>query len=207
MKVLVAGRTNEARGTAADNPWKACDELAQAMDGGGIGDIVAKHEELILHYYKDVQTQAAESFQTARWSAWAGFAVLMIALGYALVSDALGRAGNGSARHSPFTVAQIGIVSAALIEFISAIAFWLYSRGARQFGAFHICLERTHRYLLAYKIGDQLKNNRDDALKDLMCIMANAPMITRGDVDGAAEGGTRAKAVPHKGASTEVKIS
>jgi hypothetical protein len=87
-------------------------------------------------------------------------------------------------------VGTIGTVSGVLIEFIAAIAFWLYARAARQFGAFHICLERTHRYLIAYKIADGMKENKDATFRDLVCIMANASMITRADIEavGSNEG-------------------
>ena len=64
----------------------------------------------------------------------------------------------------------------------------LYGRAARQFGAFHICLERTHRYLLAYKMAEQIQNDKDDTIEKIVCIMANAPMITRVDVEGVESG-------------------
>src|SRR5262245_26693428 len=151
---------------------RTCDELSVAIEEGKIGDIVAKHEQLILHYYKDVQDQAKLSFSTARSAARIGFWVLIGTLVYALTFDALSRfkLAPGMTDVS-LTVAGIGLVSGGLIEFISGVAFWLYSRGARQFGAFHICLERTHRYLLAYTIAAQIKDRKDDALRDLMCIM------------------------------------
>jgi hypothetical protein len=41
---------------------KTCEQLREAIDTGKIGDIVAKHEKLILHYYEDVQDQAKQSF-------------------------------------------------------------------------------------------------------------------------------------------------
>jgi hypothetical protein len=87
-------------------------------------------------------------------------------------------------------VGTIGTVSGVLIEFIAAIAFWLYARAARQFGAFHICLERTHRYLIAYKIADGMKEHKDATFRDLVCIMANASTITRADIEavGSHEG-------------------
>lgn len=172
---------------------RACDELNDAIDRGGMGDIVAKHEALILHYYHDVQDQAKQSFVTARVAATVGFGVLIAVLVYALVFDALGRLQIGSLTaagdNTSLMVAKIGVVSGALMEFIAAVAFWLYTRGAKQFSAFHICLERTHRYLLAYKIADQVKTGRDEALRALACIMANAPMITRNDVDAIASDG------------------
>ena len=60
---------------------------------------------------------------------------------------------------------------------------WLYGKATRQFSAFHICLERTHRYLLAYKISEKIESGRDRALENIACIMANASMITRQDID------------------------
>jgi hypothetical protein len=53
----------------------------------------------------------------------------------------------------------------------------LYKRVAEQFSAFHICLERTNRYLVAYKIVKETKGNIEQTLRDLACIMAKAPMI------------------------------
>jgi hypothetical protein len=52
----------------------------------------------------------------------------------------------------------------------------------KQFGAFHICLERTHRYLLAYKMVRETKDNSDGTIRDLACIMAKAPMISPADI-------------------------
>ena len=37
---------------------RACDEVGVALDGGKIGEIVAKHEKLIMQYYTDVQVQS-----------------------------------------------------------------------------------------------------------------------------------------------------
>lgn len=162
---------------------KACEELGASIDEGKIGDIVAKHEKLILHYYQDVQDQAQRSFTAAGSVAQIGFWVLIGTLLYTLIFDGLGRFGIGDGMTGiSLTVGGIGVVSGVLIEFIAAITFWLYSRVSSQFGAFHICLERTHRYLLAYKVSEQIKGERDATLRDLVCIMANAPMITRADI-------------------------
>jgi hypothetical protein len=158
---------------------KVCDELASAFDAGKIGQIVSNHEKLILEYYEDVQNQADKSFLTARSAAIFGFVVLVVTLIYALLFDALARFGIATnINETSMTVSRVGVVSGIVIEAIAGVAFWLYSRAAKQFGAFHICLERTHRYLLSYKIADEIKDRRDNTLRDLVCIMANAPMIT-----------------------------
>ena len=151
-----------------------CDELKVAMTGS-IGDIVSAHEKMILQYYADVQQQAKQSFDAAKIVAALGFIVLIATLVYIFwlvwhpkISGSI-------------TVATVGTVSGVLIEFIAAINFWLYSRASKQFGAFHICLERTHRYLIAYKITEEIKGKRDETLEKLVCIMANASMIHQGD--------------------------
>jgi hypothetical protein len=180
-------------GTAqnASDVQRTCDELSIAIDEGSIGDIVAKHEKLILHYYKDVQDQANQSFKTARSAAIIGFWVLIGTLVYVLTFDGLIRfkIAPSITGESVVVTGIVGLVSGALMEFVAAVSFWLYSRGAKQFGAFHICLERTHRYLLAYKIAEQIEEGKNQTLRDLVCIMANAPMITRQDIDSADLGG------------------
>lgn len=173
---------------SAKDGERTCEELREALEAGKLGDIVAKHEKLILHYYTDVQSQANKSFQSAMSVARWGFVVLIVTLVYALAFDTIARLTSGvgaapSGSGGSITVATVGVVSGILIEFIAAINFVLYARGARQFGAFHICLERTHRYLLAYKISEEIKGNRDEALRDLVCIMSNAPMVTGEDID------------------------
>jgi hypothetical protein len=157
---------------------KTCDEVGEAIDKGKIGEIVAKHEKLILQYYGDVQDQAKRSFDTALKFAKIGFGVLIGTLLWVLFFDVLARFQIGGMTEASFKVASMGVVSGIFIEFIAAVAFVLYARGAKQFGAFHICLERTHRYLLAYKIAEQLGQKKEDTFRDLVCIMANAPMIT-----------------------------
>jgi hypothetical protein len=160
---------------------KACDEIGVAINNETLGDIVANHEKLILHYYSDVQDQANNSFDTAKWIAITGFAVLICTLLFVLGIN-LYKPPTGDI--SPLrSVGGVGILSGILIEFIAGVAFWLYSRCARQFSAFHICLERTHRYLIAYMMVERLGANKDETLRDLVCIMANAPMITQSDID------------------------
>lgn len=175
---------------------QACDELGLAIEGGKLGDIVAKHETMILHYYRDVQEQAQRSFLTARWFGWGGFAVLVITLAYVTVLDALGRfqvitpLPKADEPSVWMTVANVGVISGILIEFISGVGFWLYRRTSEQFAAFHICLERTHRYLIAYKISSEMSGaDKESTMRDLVCIMAKAPMITRSDLGIAQTSG------------------
>lgn len=156
---------------------RACDELEDAL-AGNLGKTVSAHERMILQYYRDVQQQAIQSFGAAKRVAWIGFGVLIGTLLYALVFDALGHFDMLSGSRNLLTVGGIGVVSGVLIEFIAGVNFWLYGKAAKQFGAFHICLERTHRYLIAYKISEEMQDKKEETLQKIVCIMANAPMIT-----------------------------
>jgi TRADD-N domain-containing protein len=170
---------------------RACEDLSKAMDGPEIGEIVAKTERLVLHYYKDVQSQAITSFLSAQRVAKIGFAVLVISLLYIASIDVLAHLKNVAwfqVPDKPMDIGWVGVASGLVVEFIAAVNFWQYRHATNQFGAFHICLERTHRYLLAYKMAEKLGTAKDETLERLVCIMANAPMITRQDIEGVATG-------------------
>jgi hypothetical protein len=159
-----------------------CGAIASAMKADKLGETVTAVQRLILQYYGDVRAQADASFRSAQWVAGFGFVVLLITIVCVIVMDwksptrSLGRGSLG--------VGLIGLIGSSVAEFIAAVQFVLYGRATRQFGAFHICLERTHRYLLAYTMAEKIGTNRDVALEKIVCIMANAPMITSEDIEG-----------------------
>jgi hypothetical protein len=168
---------------------KACDQLENAL-AGNLAKTVSAHERMILQYYQDVQQQATQSFEAAKMVAWVGFGVLIVTLVYVLVFDALAHLNmlqDTSVPKNLLTVGGIGVVSGVLIEFIAGVNFWLYGRASKQFGAFHICLERTHRYLIAYKICEEMTDKKDETLQKIVCIMANAPMITAQEIRRVAD--------------------
>jgi hypothetical protein len=110
-----------------------CDDVGHALDAGKVGDIVANHEKLILHYYEDVQDQAKQRFASAKSVAHIGFWVLIATLAYLLLIDALTRvtvAGLVMTQPSKVIVSA-GLVSGALIEFIAGVNFWLYARASK----------------------------------------------------------------------------
>jgi hypothetical protein len=166
---------------------RSCEQVANAIDAGSVGAIYAKLQQMIMLYYEDVQKQSTASFNIAKWLAISGFGVLVVTLLFVVYTNWPGLGGN-NAESAWKGVGGVGVVSGAALEFISGTAFFLYTRSARQFGAFHICLERTHRYLLAYKIAEQIQDRKEDAYRALVCIMANAPMISTRDTEAAGPG-------------------
>jgi len=192
-EAVSANEVTKLRGRASELPsWvkAACNEIEAAVDHPGVGETAATVQRMIMRYYEDVRGQATDSFTSANRVASVGFVVLILTVMYVVSIDL--------ASHIKFNwfqpakegmnVGAIGLTSGAVVEAIAGMQFWLYSRAARQFGAFHICLERTHRYLLAYKMAEQIQNDRGRTLEKIVCIMANAPMITRADIEGVESG-------------------
>jgi hypothetical protein len=122
--------------------------------------------EMILNYYQDVRSQAQQSF-------WCALGAAIIGTGFFVYAAHQGM-------NSGLNEASIGLIAGALIQVISGISFYLYSKTARQFSSFHICLERTNRFLLANTLCENLKNpdKKDSLREELIKIVANAPMLT-----------------------------
>jgi len=150
--------------------------------------------QLIMQYYQDVQGQSAESFESAKSVALLGFALFAATISYLIFSDLMPHINRFTATQGGIGVGAIGLISGSVVELIAGTQFFLYRNSARQFGAFHICLERTYRYLLAYTMAEQIgAKDKDKTIEKIVCIMANAPMITQQDIEGAGSG----KVVPH----------
>ena len=168
---------------------RLAETCARLGDGcnGNIGETTKAVQDLILEYYADVHEQATASFRSAQILAFFGFLLLVGTVGYVIRLDWM--------RHLPppgfidsskdgMTVGAIGVISGVIVEFLAGTQLFMHGRTARQFGSFHICLERTHRYLLAYRMAQETGEKAPQALEKIVCIMANAPMITRQDIEG-----------------------
>jgi hypothetical protein len=144
-----------------------------------------------------VREQATEAFKSAKRVALFGFLILIFTIAYLIFIDVMLHLPTSGfvAASGSMSVGQIGLLGSSIVEAIAGLQFYLYGRATRQFGAFHICLERTHRYLLAYKMSEAMNSGKDEALQKIVCIMANAPMITRQDIEGVESGGMKTSTV------------
>ena len=77
--------------------------------------------------------------------------------------------------------AALSAVSGLLIQLMTAVVFYLYSQSAKQFAGFHICLERTNRFLLANAMVEHLPEpDRAPKRAEVITTVLNAPMLTLG---------------------------
>jgi hypothetical protein len=121
-------------------------------------------QQMSLKYFEDVRNQAQKSFHSALVAAAVGTLFFLFAAFYGMGLD---------------KKAWVGIIAGGLIQVISAINFYLYGRVARQFATFHICLERTNRFLLANTLCENLQPPlRDQVRHELITVVANAPMLS-----------------------------
>jgi hypothetical protein len=102
-------------------------------------------------YYLLVGTQTEKSYRLTQFAAFIGFSTLVAGI---LLSFAKGI-------NSPSTV--VTIASGALIEFISAVFFYIYNRTVTELNKYHEKLIDVQDTMLALKISQIVK---DDNLKD-----------------------------------------
>jgi hypothetical protein len=141
-----------------------CEDLSK-IDLKETQKVAAHLLKMSVDYYGDVRKQANRSFFSAIVAAAVGILFFVYVCQQVMTGNAHG--------------VTIGAIAGGLIQVISGINFYLYSKTTRQFGGFHICLERTNRYLLAYSYCENLSVSAQDACRQkLIEIMANAPMLT-----------------------------
>jgi hypothetical protein len=182
-------RAKDSSPESTQSAHTQCEAIGAAINKGDIGETITAVQQLILRYYDNVRDQAEESFESAKRVALFGFVLLVVTVVYVMFMDLMPHvSAQFETRTGGLGVGAIGLIGSSVVEVIAGVQFVLYGRATRQFGAFHICLERTHRYLLAYEMADQMKTGKDATLEKIVCIMANAPMITREDIEGVASG-------------------
>ena len=143
---------------------KACEEVSH-IPPGNTHEMGSKLQKMILDYYADVRKQAQQSF-------YAALIIAFVGTGFFMYAVKLSMDGNKNA--------NISLIAGCVIQVISALNFFLYSKTSRQFSSFHICLERTNRFLLANTLCDNLscQIKKDNTRIELIQTMMDAPMLT-----------------------------
>jgi hypothetical protein len=102
-----------------------------------------KNQKLFFRYYSDVLTHAGKSFELAWLSAIGAFVIFALTLACVLglkIWEVRSQHLTGWPTAS-ITFGVLGVVSGAIVQIYSGVAFHLYQRAADQFGAFHTCLD------------------------------------------------------------------
>jgi hypothetical protein len=194
--VPVADRTAEEAVTQPlEKLRQICKQMAEA-DSKDFQKIASLIHEMILDYYQDVRKQAQQSFISALVAAAVGTALFIYAAWLEM-------------RMFSSQSAAISVISGSLIQVISCINFYLYSKAARQFAAFHICLERTYRFVLANTLCENIQDcqHRDEVRIELIEAVMSAPMLTGDLIAKSRSTKPKAKSVPAPSKQPEVRVT
>jgi hypothetical protein len=142
-----------------------CSELAN-VGPGTTNKLAANLWKTSIEYFQLVQGQAQQSFWMALVAALIGMILFSIAITLMMMGTL------------PFS--KLSLIASVNIQVISAIGFYLYAKTTRQFAAFHVCLERANRFLLANTICNEIKDEgaKDQMRRDLILTIATAPLLS-----------------------------
>ena len=118
----------------------------------------ASQIELLSRFYDLALSQAQRSFRWALAAAVIGLVFFMIAI---LFSLTLGAESD---------TAMVAMIGGAMIEFISAINFYLYNKTLSQLTLFQGRLETTQRFLLANSLTESLSDEFRDKVRAKLII-------------------------------------
>jgi hypothetical protein len=108
-----------------------------------ISQVAASQLDISKQYYEGVLAQGRQSFRWAVAAAATGLAFFIAGVGFALVSNKI-------------NAAIISALGGGVVEVISGLNFWLYTKAAGQLDEFHVRLERMQRFLLANSVAQTL---------------------------------------------------
>jgi hypothetical protein len=81
--------------------------------------------------------------------------------------------------------AWVSVAAGALVQVISGTCFYLYGKASDQFATFHVCLDRSNRFVLANTLCEKLERPiKDDTRAYLVHVIAEAELLTSDVVSG-----------------------
>lgn len=130
--------------TGASNFYQVPIERLSKADPANVQEIAASQIALLSNYHKEVLDQAKKSFLWALIAAAIGLTFFISAISFLIF-------------HQATEVAIISAICGTLIEFISAINFYLYGKTASQMADYQLRLDRTQQFLLANSMCESLE--------------------------------------------------
>lgn len=152
--------------------YKECHRL-EKLQTNETHRMAALFFKMSIRYYADVRRQAQQSFYSALGAAIVGVAFFIWAV-------------SSFSASSPGSAKALSTIAATLTQVIAGINFYLYGKTAKQFFAFHTCLERIDRFMLANSLCENLSSSakKDEMRSELLRTVADAPLLTLDLIEG-----------------------
>lgn len=140
-------------------------ERLSKANPANVQEIAASQIALLSTYHKEVLDQAKMSFRWAIVAAGIGLVFFLAAIAFQLFQPSN-------------NISIISLVGGTIIEFISAINFYLYGKTASQMAEFQTRLDKTQCYLLANSIcesltGEHKNRSRAELIRSIVGISLN----------------------------------
>lgn len=146
-------------GSGLNDENRLLEKLAEAKPAD-VQVIAATQIAYLSQYYEEVLKQAKKSFNSALIAAGIGLIFLLLSVVFA-------------ALQLNISSAIISTSCGLIIEFISAINFYLYNRASLQMAEYQERLDRTQRFLIANSICEGLETDaRQKARSGLIDVIA-----------------------------------
>ncbi len=150
-----------------------CHELENADNAQ---QVASRFLKATLPFYEDVRLQARRSFASALLAALVGVGFFIYAAHEAMSSKG--------------AHINISVVAGTLIQVIAGLNFVLYGNVSKQFFAFHTCLERIDRFMIANSLcADLGPAKKDEMRSELVKMIAGAPPLTFDLISGKTRHG------------------
>jgi hypothetical protein len=182
------------KSTHLDEMMQECQRIAE-VHKGDTHKLAAHLWQLGVTYMEDVRKRARYSFISALVISLLGIGFFFYALRLML------------SHNLPFS--RLTLIAGVSIQVVSGIGFYLHGKTQKEFFAFHVCLERANRYLLANTICDNLSDDyRDKVRSKLVRRIAGAPPLSMSLVEaGESVADKLEPEVSPKPAATDFSLS
>lgn len=159
-----------------------CREIA-ATNPGDTFKLFGDLHGMVVDYYEGALKQANRSFWAALGCTVSGTGLFVWAIWMSVKNGAITEP------------AWVSLIAAAITQVISALNLHLYKKATAQLELFHVCLERSARYLMASSILENFhsEEEQDKTREQLVTIMANAELLPIAGANAQRPTGRRRK--------------
>lgn len=164
---------------------EACNQIAKAAS---VEEMGAEINKLVAAYHRDGLQQARLSFWSALFASFVGTGIFLWAVSCSMTPVAPRPATKTDQKEiTTLSTPDLSLIAGVVVQVIAGVNFYLYARTSRQLASYHICLERTNRFLLANSVCKEISEDKDkqnEMRSKLIETMLNAPMLTIEEVTG-----------------------
>lgn len=156
----------------------------ELSDKAGLIELIRYSRLQLEAYYTVGLVQTRYGFRNSTIAMWLGFVLLFVGISWAIFP--LERLMGITEQANKTSANVIILVSAAVIEFISAMFLWVYRSSMGQLTYFYDRQMYTHTALLCYQMADQMQQTTDETKQLIVAsLLSHSPSPDRPAAPGS----------------------